>query len=630
MELIKEIHTMIVWSNASKVTPDIEKEIKRNFNLISRVEISWEKEKFLDNLKVFYSHSQKHRTEDVFDNILINKIAHCGDEQFTLFVYEDKNPTYDSRVTSSGNRKVNTNVFDFKKRLRESLGGGHKIHASDNTFESNKDLTLLFGLNSKDFINQHLETNQSEEVFKENCIGIDGYKNIEQFFYVLNNSINYCVIRNYECLPEKYTIEGHGDIDLLVEDLNYIKYLTLAKSYYPDLDYRVHYGINIANELIPFDFRYVGDDYYDINWQNQILNNLAIFNSVVKVPDTHNYFYSLIYHAYVQKNTVKVDYFERLEMMSQELNINYNSDLSLEKIKEILDEFMIQNNFDYTTPKDKTVYFNQLFLNFDNTRTERYGKLISTQQARLDNEVLFTEVYDNGTEITKFGSELIIQNEIKFLEVLRNSNFVPKVHRHVLKPNNCFVVMEKLDGARLDVAVDNPKFWKIKNIKSFIRQCVEFNKVLIKHDILHRDIKPDNILVNFNKKNEIEIKLIDFGWAIKISQIKDSISPYGLGSYYRYSEGQYSDLYSTGKIVKKIFKGFRFKDAFLDHLKVHPNTYFNKESILERLKENEINLKKIERNFGLRDFLISLSLRHKLIFDLLIELKRFFKIKLKS
>src|SRR5690554_2161171 len=134
---------MIAWSNASQAKPNIENGILSAFEPISQIEISWDQTKFLDNFKIFYSHSQKHCDEETYNAILSRKIKHCGNDDFTLFVFKDENPIYETRKTSNGLTKVNSNVFDFKNKLRKDLGGGHLIHASDNTFESNKDLTLL-------------------------------------------------------------------------------------------------------------------------------------------------------------------------------------------------------------------------------------------------------------------------------------------------------------------------------------------------------------------------------------------------------------------------------------------------------------------------------------------------------
>jgi len=630
MELTKEIHTMIVWSKASNVIPEVKNKIVANFNLLSQIEVHWSKEQFLDNLKVFYSHSQKHRSEYDYNKLLTKKMEHCGDGAFTLFIYEDSNPEYDFRVTSSGNRNVNINVFDCKKELRDRIGGGHKIHASDNTFESNKDLVLLLGLNIEDLQHQKSEDKLQQPVIQNNCIGVDGYDNIEQFFYVLNNSMEYCVIRNYECLPKEYTIEGHGDIDLLVEDLNYIKYLTLAKNYYPELEHRVHYGIIIANELVPFDFRFVGDNYYDTNWQNQILKTSVVFNSMVRVPNTINYFYSLLYHAYVQKSVVKADYFERLNEMSQTLNVAYKTDFSLDKIKTILDEFMAENNYNYTTPQDDTVYFNEFFLNFDASRVEQFGTLISTQQARLNNEVLFTEVYDKGSEIIKFGSELIVRNEIKFLNLLKDSNWVPQVNNFSLEPNNYFVSLEKIKGVQLNVAVQNPLFWKKKNVISFLSQCIEFNSVLIEHQVMHRDIRAENILVNFDDKNNIQLKLIDFGWSVLFSDLKKVLNPIGLGGKYKYAEGQYSDIFSTVKLINYIFKQFQFHKQFINDFDFKPEEYHTPKTLkikFESLSKTDLT-KKI--HFSLKEKLLLWAKQDIFVFRILIKIKRALKITISN
>ena len=46
---------------------------------------------------------------------------------------------------------------------------------------------------------------------------------------MLNNSINYLVLRNHEEFPYNFNLKGHDDIDLLVENLNATVYLTNAK-----------------------------------------------------------------------------------------------------------------------------------------------------------------------------------------------------------------------------------------------------------------------------------------------------------------------------------------------------------------------------------------------------------------
>lgn len=624
MELVKEVHTLIVWSKASDLNTQTKELIESQFDLVGVYVIEWNKSNFIDNLKVFYAHSQKHRTESEFHNTLENKIKHCGDDAFTLYVYQDGSPNYDFRITSSGNREVNTNAFDLKASLRVLSGGGHKIHGSDNTFESNKDLTLLFGLNTVDFLKKCGDGTSVPLKIESSCIGVGGYASIQQLFYVLNNTINYCVLRNFECFPENYTLAEHGDIDLLVEDLNYIKYLTLAKSYYPELDYRVHYGIVISNELIPFDFRFLGDNYYDFNWQSNILKTSIWFKNFAKVPDAVNYFYGLLYHAYVQKKEIKSDYKVRLEVLAKNIGLTYTKETSTEEVKTLLDHFMSSNKYCYTLPLDKTVFFNAAFLNADNSRNKQFGTLISVKQARLENEMLYTEVYDNGTEITKIGSRIIIESEIKFLQKLAPTGLVPRVIKTSLEDNNCYVVMEKLPGTTLDEVQNNKEFWKIKNIKSLIRQLIHLNAVLIQNEVLHRDVRPPNIMVTFDKQKNIHLKWIDFGWATDFSSNLNLPTPLGLGGKQKYGVGQYSDLYSTGKIITTLFKKLSFKSSVAAVFDVAPSLYNSVN--LEQLKEKMDVIDAVDSyvKFTALDYLKIFILKNKSIVRFLKAIKKAF------
>ena len=60
------------------------------------------------------------------------KIEHCGNGKFLLIIVKDKNPIYQERNTSKGPKIVNTNLFDKKEEYRNLLGGGHKVHATNN------------------------------------------------------------------------------------------------------------------------------------------------------------------------------------------------------------------------------------------------------------------------------------------------------------------------------------------------------------------------------------------------------------------------------------------------------------------------------------------------------------------
>ncbi|MFD1628612.1 protein kinase domain-containing protein [Pseudopedobacter beijingensis] len=607
---LTETHLLITWHNATTLLDDIKKQISDNFTIKRIFCNSWDNKDFLGNLVQFYAHSQKEKSSDDYLKILKNKIAHCGNGKFYVFVIEDHTPHYDYRLTSNGEQIVNTNIFDLKTNLRELTGGGHKIHCSNNIFESNKDLTLIFHKNKDDFYKEHQGNDQNIIKIKQNCLGFNGFNQIEDLFYLLNNTIQYCVLRNFECLPNEYTLEGHGDIDLLVENLNYIVYLTNAKPVFPDKNYRVHYTIKIDKEDIPFDFRYLGDGYYDVNWQNEILNTSIFFNNCIKTPNEINHFYSLLYHAYVQKHTVKEDYKIRLKKIAENASLKYGNDQT--ENENILHHFMVKQGYEYTIPLDETVHFKKIIEK--NYREEPY-KLISRNIVRYGKKVYFSEVfrYDERT-ILKKGSPYIIKNEFEYLSLLKDYKYFPKIYEYSNKNEIHSIKISYIHGEKLiKKIITDSSFWTAKNIQKIHSQILDILSILTLHNIIHRDFTPNNLLIDA----DFNIYLIDFGWATSSSSdTGENITPNALAQNYRKSINNFNDWYFYSRIAGKLFfriTAFKRVSDFLS--KADQKDYLN-HSDLQKLYD----LNKMQTlQFTLKDYFIITSKRCKLFYNKLIK-----------
>ncbi|MDQ0339454.1 hypothetical protein J2S00_002241 [Caldalkalibacillus uzonensis] len=347
-----ELHLFIIWENARYKENKIIEDINHKLKILNIYEIKWSPGNFAKNLSRFYG-------TKLPDGSFKEK--HCGRGPFLLIIVEDTNPKYRKRNTSRGTEIVNINMFDAKSTYRDWTGGGHKIHATNSIQETNHDLTLLLGKNAEDYKKDYnTEWNGEITKLQEDIIGANGWDNIQQLFYVLNNTVNYVVLRNFECLPEQYNMKNHGDIDLLTDNYYDLCWITNAKKVFKP-KYRVHYKVNIGGEEVYFDFRYLGDNYYDINWQKKILSNKVLMKNCFYAPDYVNYFYSLLYHVIVHKKTVADDYAERLWLMSQQIlnkEYDYTYFKNINFLKSILDSFMIKNNYQYKEPVDRSVYFN--------------------------------------------------------------------------------------------------------------------------------------------------------------------------------------------------------------------------------------------------------------------------------
>lgn len=564
------LHILIIWSSAEGKKNFIISDLQSQFHIVRIFKMHWDTDKFYSNYRTFYSHSLKDLNHRQFAGIINNKIKHCGTGDFFVIVFKDPNPDLQLRETSSGKRLVNVRVFDKKTQYRELTGGGHKIHSSDDAWETNKDLTLLFGLNSHDFCTRYQGTDINEETINKNCEGVGGYQSITHLFYVMNNAINYCVLRNHECLPSEYTIEGHGDIDLLVENLNYMANLTLARKVYKET-YRVYHTIRINGEDIPFDFRHVGDNYYDRPWEEDILKTRVLHKDIFYTPNPTHQYYSLLYHAYIQKREVKEDYIPKLTHYAAAINETFHPDI--EPTISQLDSFLEKNRYEYIRPIDKTVVYNS-----DNIRLSkyafRYGQLIKRLDVEDSNGNNYhSRVYENIDSFVKIGTNRLIHNECIFLRKLEGLEGFPKVLSEVQDTRNdeTILVISRVEGQNYKSFFSDVNHQRKKYIKRFIIECLGLLDKLSSQNISHRDFLPDNLIISDNKK-KVSVSLIDFGWATDIEKTNENRPIFLAGRYV--SKNNPSDCHTLGlflldywydlpyvRLISKLLRDINFKDC---------------------------------------------------------------------
>lgn len=550
------IHLMIIWSKAQSYKDYILDDLQKDFVILKVFCCQWDKEKFLDNFFVFYSHSQSHRERNNYRRLLENKVNVCGDGEFTAIILRDDHPLFEERETSGGVRKVNTRVFDKKYAYREMVGGGHRIHSSDDAWETNKDLTILFGMNTEDFCQKfnladssvERESLPEEEEWRHNCLGVGGYRSISDLFYVLNNTLQYVVLRNHEVLPDEYTVEGHGDIDLLVENKNYAAYLTLARPVFKE-SYRVYHIISIEGKEVPFDFRYVQDNYYSPKWEQDILKTRVMSKDLFYVPSPEHQFYSLLYHAYIQKWEVKADYIPKLTFYGKQIGLNYSHSVDL--AIGLLDDFMLPNQYEYIRPNDKSVLYNQGNLKKSKIAF-RYGTCIK-QMNEIEEAIghYYCAVFRRDDSYVKLGTNWLIQNERRHLDALKDSDIFPKVLQFE-QIDSSYSLLEETAMKGQSAA----EFFNIcshlsqRVIRSFVHSVLQAMILMTRQGIMHRDLLPDNIIVNDNK-GRCEVSIIDFGWASSFKDL-DKPCPKGLGGMGISYENKI-DCYECACLLRRLF-----------------------------------------------------------------------------
>lgn len=547
------VFLLIVWSSAMDFKDRILDDLEHGFNVLKSFTVTWDREAFLQNLKMFYSHSQGHLSPAEYDGLLADKMQHCGAGDFFAVVFEDPAPDYQLRATSSGLRRVNAHTFDKKQEYRTLTGGGHKVHTSDDPKETNKDLTLLFGLNTHDFLEACRNGQLSGSRLERNCTGCGGYDSIGQFFYVLNNSLDYCVLRNHECLPDEYTEEGHGDIDLLVENKNLAAYLTLAEPVFPEY-YRVHYRVRIGGRSVPFDFRFTGDRYYDEPWERHILEHRRLEKGLFYVPDDEDAFYSLLYHAYVQKNTVPEDYLPKLHDSACVLGVGFDGKEG--EAVSLLDSFMESRNYEYCRPSDWSVIYNEDFLN-SSGYAFRFGRFVKRTEETGDNGFEYsTTVYSKKESFVKCGTSWLLGHERQFLDRVAGFPCFPEVMSFSDSGEEAVLEESRAKGMEASCFFWNPAHQRRGYVRSFVMQGEKILQQLRERGVCHRDIQPSNLIVD-EDSGRCRVSLIDFGWACDLEEADTAPAPKDLNLFYGPESG-FSDSYSFGKVVLELWPEITF------------------------------------------------------------------------
>ena len=169
--------------------------------------------------------------------------------------------------------------------------------------------------------------------------------------------------------------------------------------------------------------------------------------------------------------------------------------------------------------------FGEVFLTTKNGSNEKYAT------KRLDRA--FSEKPENMKRLT---------NEIRILKGINHPNIVRLIDLKKTK-THVYIVTEFCNGGSLTDCLrkyinTHYKPFKEEIVQFLMRQIVKAIHFLHTNKIIHRDLKLDNILVNFpteqDKKNlnmmKATIKIIDFGFATKLRPSKSNLTYTVLGT----------------------------------------------------------------------------------------------------
>ena len=216
-----------------------------------------------------------------------------------------------------------------------------------------------------------------------------------------------------------------------------------------------------------------------------------------------------------------------------------------------------------------------------------YGIVFDAVDKFTGQEVAIKKISNVFESVSKSTN---ILREIKLLRLLSHPNIVRMVS--ILKPKTkyCFkhvyIVFERMDFNMKKMLKLNYAYLKNDQIQYFMFQLLNGLDALHSARVLHRDIKPQNILIN----EDCTLKLCDFGlsrFTYDGQKVKDTkrFTSYVQSRWYRAPEicgkrnftcGKSVDIWSVGCIFGELFTGSPIFQGSRDQLSVIMRTLGNR------------------------------------------------------
>ena len=198
-----------------------------------------------------------------------------------------------------------------------------------------------------------------------------------------------------------------------------------------------------------------------------------------------------------------------------------------------------------------------------------FGEVFLTKVKGDDSKKYATKKLNREEIENSENSEAIkyLKNEITILHNLHHPNIVKFVDIKKTK-KHYYIVMEYCNGGELSKALEDyqekyGKPFSQEIVQHFMRQIISAFKYIHGLKIIHRDVKLDNILINFESEKDKEdlnlmkatAKIIDFGFACQVS--KNGLVYSTLGSPINMDPLLLKKLHSKSKKVRQL--GYDYK-----------------------------------------------------------------------
>ncbi|CAD8208767.1 unnamed protein product [Paramecium pentaurelia] len=136
---------------------------------------------------------------------------------------------------------------------------------------------------------------------------------------------------------------------------------------------------------------------------------------------------------------------------------------------------------------------------------------------RINDKKVFAMKYVSSKQTNKKENMQLVENEIGILKSFNNESILKIYEVYRVEEYHYGIIVEYLDGIALSTLIEqfkkNQNILKESDIKIILQNLLMALAVIHQEQVIHRDIKPQNIMISQQHYNCV--KIIDFGLSIK-------------------------------------------------------------------------------------------------------------------
>ena len=528
-ETTEKLHFFIIWEHGRHKEKEILADIGERCEILECFDIRWSPNRVINNFC---------RLDGLDWWAGRQQAKKRGTGRFLLITVRDDNPVYELAEAFHGFEWTNINVLELTKRFseRNTRKNTEIVYSSIVSEEANRYLTLILGKNPTDYL-ASVKTPWDGSIVKmdQDILGANGWNSLEEAFYVLNNTINYVVLRDFEELPHRFDAATQ-DIDILTDEPERLLCILNPPLRYGLFRQRGQVKVNVGGQQILWDIRHTGDDYYCLQWEQEMLQDKVLSPENVYVLNDEHHFYSLVYHALVHRTSIPKDYYAKAERLLEALFeagiISTNTDerwmfpQAFDYYFDLLNDYMKRQRYVFCQPKRGKYNHHVVRLPQITERLKNKFKLNKIKPVHIHWHAPVNLFYISGCDPTKKyrhffiaernGKKIFIKQSDfiddrlefnlmrRFHSVNKDNSLEPLFYSDVV-PYAC-IATGFVDGERL---IDRLKRGDISQAEraNLVFQIKTIAEGLREAEVLHRDAGAYNFIV----AEDGSLKLLDFG-----------------------------------------------------------------------------------------------------------------------